>query len=697
MTSALEATPRVQSFVLALSDALQPIGDPVEVQRVATRMLGEALGANRVLYAELEHGRKVICHPEYIDGLPSMAGTYEWDTFLNAGVLESLRDGRVFAMNDVDTDPNVGESAAAIRAVGMRAGLACMLQKDGRYVAIFGAQSATPRVWTEEEKALFSVVAERTWSAFERACAQAALRASEEKYHSLFDSIDEGVCLVELLVDGQGQPSDFRFLETNPAFERLTGALGVVGKTTEPMAVERDLRWFDLLASVWRTGKARRLLHQSSVGERWWDVYVAPVGARERRRLACVFNDVTASKTAAAALQRALEREQAARAAAEAAAQLRDDFVGVVSHELRTPLSALLVWSKVLRDGALDDVARARALEAIATSAEMQRQLVDQLLDTSRLTAGKAQLAMRDAPLAPVVESALSVLRATAEARQITLVDDLGGEPMSTSGGASLRALVDADRLRQVLCNVIGNAVKFTPPGGRVEVRLRAEGDAAVVEVRDTGVGIAPEFLPFVFDRFRQADPTRTRRHGGLGLGLSIARQLIELHGGLITAASDGVGRGALFRIELPLGAADGAHAREVHASAPFVPQPLLRGRRILLVEDDAHTRAALTWLLEQCAASVVAVAEASSVREALGHGATFDALVCDIGLPDEDGCDLLRSVRALPNGTLPAVALTAYVRRKDRARAEAAGFDAFVAKPVDPDTIVETVVGLLA
>ena len=370
-----------------------------------------------------------------------------------------------------------------------------------------------------------------------------------------------------------------------------------------------------------------------------------------------------------------------------------------MSHELRTPLAAMLTWAGLLRGGKLEPAAVARGVEVIERSARAQAQLIDDLLDMSRIMTGKMRLDMQPLEVRAVVRCALDSVAPAAEAKSIALAAALDGVPV--------RLLGDSDRLQQVMWNLLSNAIKFTPKGGRVDVRVRAANGDAEISVGDTGAGISPEFLPHVFDRFRQADSTSTRSHGGLGLGLAIVRHLVDLHGGTVHAESAGTGRGATFVVSLPLhelreepAAATVALARP-HAPAPGVglePALDLRGLRVLLVEDDADGSEAIATVLGVAGAEV---RRAGSTAAALEVLATWrpDVLVSDIGLPGEDGYALLRRVRTLEDGgpRLPAIALTAYAQAEDRIRALTAGFQAHVTKPVEPRAFLEVLAGLRA
>jgi len=379
---------------------------------------------------------------------------------------------------------------------------------------------------------------------------------------------------------------------------------------------------------------------------------------------------------------------------------LRDEFLAIVGHELRTPLSAILIWAKMLRAGAVKTADQIQALSVIEESALAQRQLINDLLDVSAMVSGKLRMQIEEAELGPVLAAGLQAVRPMAEAKRVALTVEVGDVPVW--------ARIDRARLQQVVWNLANNAVKFTPAGGKVTVRLRQLDSAVRIEIEDTGRGIAPIFLPHVFERFRQADSSTTRAQGGLGLGLAIGRQLVELHGGTIEAHSAGEGQGATFVIELPRlelkAPAPGAPPSERRPTAsptPFVPQPVLTGVRVLFAEDEAHTRSVVQWLLEQCGANVTpaaSAAEALSALDAPGDQPRFDVLVSDVGLPEKDGYELLADVRRRGAGVaLPALALTAYAREEDKLRALGAGFDAYLAKPVEPRVLVETIVAMMA
>ena len=400
--------------------------------------------------------------------------------------------------------------------------------------------------------------------------------------------------------------------------------------------------------------------------------------------VALVFSDMTERRRYEEERAALLARERELRAEAERASRAKDEFIATVSHELRTPLNAVLGWARLLRGGKLDAAATKRALEAIERSAFTQAQIVDDLLDVSRIVRGQLKLDVMDADLAAAVEAAVDTVRPAANGKGITLSLDLA------PGAGAVRG--DPARLQQVVWNVLANAIKFTPPGGRVEVRLERLPDRVQLRVRDTGAGIESSFLPYVFERFRQADSSPTRAHGGLGLGLAIVRHLVEAHGGTVEAESPGRGRGATFTISLPLPPT----APRVRIAAPEwpglreaapPPAPHLEALKVLVVDDDPDTLEALRHLLEQSGARVAVAASAEEALDAVRRSPP-DVLLSDIGLPGEDGLSLIRRVRGLDpglGGAVPAAALTAYTQAEDRERAIGAGYQVFLSKPVDP------------
>ena len=385
---------------------------------------------------------------------------------------------------------------------------------------------------------------------------------------------------------------------------------------------------------------------------------------------------------------RLLKLERTAREAAEESNRLKDEFLATVSHELRTPLTAILGWSRLLEGGTLDPAVTQQAVETIGRNAKAQAQIVDDILDVSRIITGNLYIDLHPLEVVPVVENAINVVRPTTDAKGIKIETYFDAPRAKISG--------DANRLQQVVWNLLSNAVKFTDSGGRVCVKVLQVGATIEIKVSDTGQGISKEFLPYVFDRFRQADSTTTRQHGGLGLGLSIARHLVEIHGGTIKAESQGDGRGATFTIRLPLLEPTATAADFVDVSQrKMVRTPqLLSGLNVLVVDDDSDTLTLMATALTKRQANVTAVSSAGEAIEAITQRRP-DVLVSDIAMPDEDGYGLIEKVRSLENGqgeTIPAVAITAYAKEEDRKRALSSGFQIYLAKPVEITELIAVV-----
>jgi signal transduction histidine kinase/CheY-like chemotaxis protein len=383
-----------------------------------------------------------------------------------------------------------------------------------------------------------------------------------------------------------------------------------------------------------------------------------------------------------------------ARRAAEDANHLKDEFLSTVSHELRTPLTAINGWALMLRGGRLDAAQAERALDTIVRSAKSQNQLIDDLLDVSRIITGKLRLEATPLNLGSVIESAVDTVRPAAEAKGIHLSVSLDPTAETVSG--------DAERLQQVVWNLLSNAVKFAPKGGRVEVRLERADSHVEIVVTDNGQGIKPEFLPYVFEHFRQEDSGANRQHGGLGLGLAIVRHIVELHGGTVHAASEGLGKGATFTVALPIAAIRAVAPDESRGKAAdgiLAPEnpPSLEGMRALFVDDEADARELITQMLAQVGAEVRTAASATEALAACDEWRP-DVIISDIGMPGEDGYVLMKKLRARESergGHIPAIALTAYGRREDRQRALSVGYESHIPKPVEPTELLAVVASL--
>jgi len=685
------------------------------------------------------------------------------------------------------------------------------------------AQPGVPRIWLEhflplkhDERVIgISVVCEEIT---DRKQTEAVLRQSEERYRTLFESMNEGFCVIEMLFNEQDTPIDYRFLEINPVFEQQTGLHQAEGQTARQLLPDLESHWFEIYGQVALTGKSARFENGSSVMNRWFDVSAFRIGQPESRRVAILFRDISEAKRdevirkqAAEALRQSEERyrclaelipqlvwtanaegllldvnqrwsdftgltleqvrilgweqvvhpedlpvlsqqwtaamqqgtlyqaegriqrangayrwhlhqampqkneqnqivrwfgtatdieaqkqleaerdrllqlEQTARQEAERVNRIKDEFLAVLSHELRSPLNPILGWTKLLQSHTFDETKTAQALATIERNAKLQSQLIDDLLDIAKILRGKLSINAAPVNLIFVMESAIDTVKTAALSKSIQIYSSLS--PIGQVSG-------DAARLQQVVWNLLSNAVKFTPPHGRVDIRLDQVGDQAQMTVRDTGKGINPDFLPHLFESFRQEDASTSRRFGGLGLGLAIVRQLVEAHGGTITADSAGEDLGATFRVWLPLLKPQ----PEIRPIAAIARSELdLTGIRILSVDDEPDTRELLTVLLTQCGAEVLIVASASAVLATL-ESFQPDVFISDIGMPEVDGYTLIQQIRALPvakGGQVKAIALTAYAREEDYQRSIASGYQRHMTKPIELDLLVRAVLAL--
>ncbi|MEH1959657.1 MAG: PAS domain S-box protein [Nostoc sp.] len=520
--------------------------------------------------------------------------------------------------------------------------------------------------------------------------AEKILRESEARFRRLFESNLIGVAFWN--VDGF-------IIDANDAFLQLAGY------TRDEFAILDRFNWKELTPVEYKHLDDRALLEVQATGV--CRIYEKEYIHRNGKRVPIVLGkallndskdngvafvlDITDRKLVEKEYANLLQRERTARQQAEIANKIKDEFLAVLSHELRTPLNSILGWSKMLRTRKFDEKTTNHALETIERNAKLQTQLIEDLLDVSRILQGKLNLNICPVNLVMVVEAALETVKLAAQAKSIqiqTIFDPTLGQVMG-----------DSNRLQQVVWNLLSNAVKFTPTGGRVEVRLMEVDKQAQIQVSDTGKGIPPDFLPYLFDYFRQADSTTTRTFGGLGLGLAIARKLIEMHGGNVQAESPGEGLGATFTVELPLLVRSEQVRREENESLDSQPESsLLSDTQVLVVDDEPDIRDLISFILQDYGVEVTAVASAQEALQALSESIP-DVLISDIGMPKTDGYMLMREVRSRSpqqGGLVPAIALTAYAGEMNQQQALAAGFQMHISKPVDPDVLVKAIVDLI-
>jgi PAS domain S-box-containing protein len=583
--------------------------------------------------------------------------------------------------------PDVGADAALapLREVFARERIAALafipLMSGGRVIGKFMLYFDAPQAPAGETLKLAGIIAAQVAFAVERTRAQDAAEQNEGRLRFALDAAHMGTWEWDLATNA---------VRWSESLERLHDlAPGAFDGRLE--TVEREMHPDDRAGVM---SAVRRAIDQglpyeveyrivTAAGEvRWLEgkgrVEYAADGRPIRMSGACM--NITRRR------QAEIDRLQSA----QEASRTKDEFLAVLSHELRTPLNAILGWAQLLEGGGLDAERQAQAIAVIARNARLQAQLIEQILDVSRIITGKIGIERAACRVGQLIDAAVRAIEPAAADRQIALTVDAPPHLPLVDG--------DATRLQQVIGNVLSNALKFTPSGGAIAVRCRTVarggGDAIRLDVEDSGAGIAPQFLPYIFDRFRQADGTPTRQHGGLGLGLAIARHFIELHGGTIAAESEGAGRGTRVRIELP--------AQPAAAPAAGLGDPVLRapaasgalaGTRVLVVDDQPDARQLLSAIFSP---EGVSIDEAATAHEAIAHleRGGIDLLIADIGMPDIDGCDLIRRVRAAAIA-VPAIAVTAYARPEDRVRALDAGFTAFVTKPFDAASLVQLTAAL--
>ncbi len=506
------------------------------------------------------------------------------------------------------------------------------------------------------------------------------LRISELRYRRLFEAARDGILILDAVT--------LKITDVNPFMTELLGYSNVefLGKELWEIGLFSDKNASQkAFKELQRTGYLRYedLPLQTTNGKLRDVEFVSNVYKEDGHQvIQCNIRDISDRKRAENERTLLLAAAQLARAEADSANTVKDEFLANLSHELRTPLTSILGWSHLLTGGKLDKQQTARAIETIARNARAQGRLIDELLDISRIMTGKLCLDLRVVKLTPLIQAVVDDVRPAADARSINLdfAYDADVGPI----------LGDPDRLQQIVWNLLTNAIKFTPKGGDVHVRLERNDLHALITVKDSGQGIASELLPHVFERFRQADSSNTRSNGGLGLGLSIVRQLVELHRGTVTAESSGENAGTTFKVMLPLpslhevpSAAEKTEPKN-ERNSPITAQHSLSGLRVLVVDDERDTRELVAALLTTCGAEVDSV---SSAREALDQmeRQRFDLLISDIGMPEMNGYDLIGRIRQLGEdhgGRTPAVALTAYAGIDDRKRALAAGYEIQIPKP---------------
>lgn len=584
----------------------------------------------------------------------------------NSGMLtatiEAMHQRMRVVVSDYETDLRFAntEAARAYLKAGVRGSVVTpLITRSGIDLGVLSNHYGEPVAVKERDLRMLDILARQAADLVERIQSEAALRESEEHYRTLFDSIDEGFCILEIFLDDSGKTVDSRFLQINPAFEKQSGLKNALGKRPTELIPGLESSWNDIFGSIALTGKPRRFISEVRDLNRWFAVYAFRLGDPQKRQVAAVFSDVTEHIHEQAALKEADRR--------------KNEFLAVLAHELRNPLAPIRSGLQVLRMSEIDKQDHHRLLILMERQMQHLVRLVDDLLDLSRITQGKIHIHPEKTALQDIVESAVE-----------------GSRPVFTSGGVELDVRLpsetivlnaDAARLAQVIANLLNNAAKYTPAGGQVWLDAQVGGDDLVISVRDTGSGIPENMLRNIFDPFIQVDERLVRRQDGLGVGLSLVKTLVQLHGGNVTAHSEGAGKGSEFVVQLP--------RIVIHPQAEE-PKPQAEGEedlghhRVLVVDDNVDAANALAMMLRMFG-NEVEVAYSGDEGVSLAERFSPELMLLDLGMPEVDGYEVARRIRGGPWGkSIVISALTGWGQDEDRQRSKEAGFDYHLVKPVD-------------
>jgi PAS domain S-box-containing protein len=600
----------------------------------------------------------------------------------------ALRNGeRSFVDFDVpDEDPD-GSMRMYVEAGYLSAQSTPLISRSGRAIGMVSTHWRKQRRPSDRELRFLDLLARQAADLIEQRQFEQALRLSESRFRLIMESAKD-YAIFTLNLNGvvtswnAGAENLLGYTESE-----IIGRNGRIIFTPEDIEQGKPAREMQLAQTQGRAENERWHVRQDG-SSFWGSGLMMPLQDETgtMQGFVKIMQDKTAERQSAAEREQLLQQEQIARAEADRANSIKDQFLAVLSHELRTPLNPILGWTRLLQTGRLPEARQREALERIERNAKLQIQLIEDLLDISRIMRGKLSLTVADVSLTSVITSAVETVRLAADAKQIQILLDLPTEIAPVSG--------DEARLQQVVWNLLSNAVKFTPNGGRVIVELRQLEGLAQIRVIDTGKGIDPEFLPYVFEYFRQEDSSTTRKFGGLGLGLAIVRQIVEMHGGTVGVESLGEDRGATFIVELPVIRQAAATGFQPSQSPVENLEECLNNLQILLVDDEVDTLEYQAFLLEESGAKVVAVASSSEALQELERFIP-DVLISDIGMAEMDGYMLIQEIRDRPpeqGGTIPAIAVTAYAQDFDRQTAFESGFQAHITKPVEPEELIKTI-----
>jgi len=680
ITARKQAEARLQ-LLNDVSELIRTNLDVNELSAAVAKAVGQHLNVRRCLFnqTDLDHDLELVFN-DYCDGVESVAGSHKISDYSSI-TSEEMQQGKTVVNFDAAIDPRTAaDYERSYEPHGERAYVAVPLMREGRWVASLWVSDNRPRMWSEEEVLLLETIAERAWTAMERIRIDAALSESEAKFRILSETAPALIWFVDS--QGNCQYVNQQYLDFSgktPDQLEGTGWQLLLHEDEVDKYVEEFLE----------AGRLRRSFHHVVRAKnadqmwRWIESYAQPLFSDNGSFLGHVgvSFDITDRKWADEELKRLLLSEHKARDAAETANKLKDEFLATLSHELRNPLNVVLGYSELLlRSPEIEKSPQLKQMgNVLRKNAQAQAQLINDLLDLSRLQMGKISLNLESVWLATMIENAVDTIRAEADAKKISVRLELEDQKLFVLG--------DALRLQQVTWNLLNNAVKFTPPGGVITVSLTRDYNAGVICVKDSGKGIEPDFLPHVFEMFRQADAGTNRQHSGMGIGLALVKQLVRLHGGFVEALSDGVGKGACFVVSLPL---SWVKQSEIVEREPTPPPEGLRGLRVLVVDDSEDTLDMLGIFLESNEARVTIARSGAEALEQASK-AVFDVILSDISMPVMDGFTFLKALRNIPGQQrVPVFALTGFGRLEDIERTNNEGFAAHLTKPLDLDVLME-------
>jgi len=723
------------AFLANIAEDLSRLSSSDEIMQTVGPKIGAHLNLSHCLFAAIDiaQDQAVVEYAWHHSDAPDLIGVYQLSEFVTEAFQPAVRAGETIVIHNTQTDSRIDANRYA--AFNIHAFVSVPFHHSNEWKYLLTVNHAVSRDWREDEIELVRELTNRIFPRLERARAEAIVAAdlqdtkrlrelgarlvTEGDIQTLYQEIMAAAIALTQADAGTVQSLDAAtqdlVLLTTQGFERtMTDCFcrmnasantpcGIALKTGKRSFVDFDAPESEdpdgsrriLVEAGYLCGQSTPLITRAGkiIGmvSTHWREHHRP-SERQLRFLDLLARqaaDLIEQRQTAAEQEQLLTREQAARAEADRANRIKDEFLAVLSHELRSPLNPILGWTQLLQNGKLDAARQAEALNTIERNAKLQAQLIEDLLDLSRIMQGKLSLTAVPVNLASVIAAALETVHLAAAAKHIQMTLDLDSNIAPVSG--------DAARLQQVIWNLLTNAVKFTADSGQVTVELRQLEQAAQLRVIDTGKGIQPQFLPHVFEYFRQEDGSTTRKFGGLGLGLAIVRQIVEMHGGTVWAESEGENRGASFTVQLPLS----TQAQPPELEPPrhrVTTEAPLSNLQILLVDDETDTREFQTILLEQSGATVTAVASGLEALQALERF-TPDLLVSDIGMAEMDGYMLIEQIRLRQydaGGTMPALALTAYAGASEQRKALESGFQAHLTKPVEPEALVKAIISLL-